>query len=1485
LAALLWPDWSDREARSNLRYALSDLRSAIGDREASPPFLSITRDSIQFNLDSHHHIDVGEFAQLLSASGTAFQDIGGLEKAVSLYQGEFLEGFSISDSPPFQEWLLLKREYLHRGLVDALRQLSAVYEEGREFERALPYARRQVELEPWQEDGHRQVIRLLAESGQPGAALAQYETCRQLMEVDLGTEPSEQTRELYRQIQNGEWGRGDASTIITPERPDIPLGECPYRGLAAFQEQDAANFYGREGFVEQLLVTLQRGPLVAGVVGSSGSGKSSVVYAGLLPILRADEGWLVVDFRPGVNPFRSMAAALIPWLEPELNETDSLVETRKLGDALDKEELSLQEVVARSLEKLPDCDHVLLFVDQFEELYTLCTEVERQRRFVDHLLSAVEAEKSRRSDSLVVLLTLRADFMGQALAYRRFADALQDASLMLGPMNTAELRAAIEKPAENQGAVFEEGLVDRILEDVGEEPGKLPLLEFALTLLWEGSASGTLSHTTYKGIGGVEGALARYAEEVFTDLDENEQKVARQVIVQLVQPGVGTEDTRRVASRAEIGETYWSLTQTLADKRLVVTGQDVEGRETAEVVHEALIQRWERLRGWIEGARAFRIWQEGLRAAIHQWEDTDLDEGALLRGVPLMQAESWLDERENELSEIETGFIQASLNLRSRRQVERERRRRRIILGLGVGLVLTLILAVFAGLQWRQAGQQRNAAVQSQATAAVERDQTNIALAGLLAAQTYNLMEQEYDLALLLGVESIQRVETIEGRGSLYAALNQGSQLLKFLHGHQDDVRSVAFHPGGNLLASGSADGEIFLWDLTTGQPFGDPLNGHQEQVSSLAFSPDGTVLASAGFDDTVMLWDVDKSSSTFGQIVRGPLNDHDGNVWSMAFHPDGDVLASGSADKTIILWDVDKDSGTYGKQIAEPLSGHNGIVSSLAFSPDGITLASGSADKTVILWDVNAREPLTEPLDGHQAFVSGVAFSPDGRTLASGSKDNTIQLWEMDKNSEVFGQPIGEPLISHTDNVWSLAFSPAGDQLASSSDDGTVLLWDVDQASDSFGGPIGLPLSAHAGPVYSLGFSPDGSTIASGGADHNVLLWNKTPENALVRELLKITDSLWWVSFSPDRSRLAWAEPDGTIHLWNADKASDSFGQPVGRPLVGHTNFINCVAFSPDGKTLASASDDTTIMLWDLDEASASFGQPLGAPLEGHTHDVTDVFFSPDGMTLASGSNDRTIQLWDVDTDSTTFGQLLHAPLEGHTDAVWFTGFNPQGSLLASGSEDGTVRFWDVGRDSPTFGQQIGSSLEGHAGAVLPVLFTPNGKILASGYSDGTIRLWDAERDSGTFGQQLGAPLSGIQAQVGRMAFSPDGKNLVSVDFGGVTLMWDVITRRAMEIPVHGSSGEGVSARELFFNTDGQSLIAVLKDSRIIELDLSVESWQALACQRANRNLTQAEWQRYFGEQPYRATCPELYDHSGDELTGEEKLPVFPSRSSGLSD
>jgi formylglycine-generating enzyme required for sulfatase activity len=452
----------------------------------------------------------------------------------------------------------------------------------------------------------------------------------------------------------------------------------PYRGLAYFREEDAPFFFGRDAAIETLYKALQKSTCVA-LIGASGSGKSSVVRAGLVPRLRAetDDPWETVTIVPGDRPLYNLAARLVPLLEPDLNENDQLIEIGKQAKALQEGALQVRDVVERILHKQLGTKRFLLIVDQWEELYTLTQDAEA-RQFMDSLLAACGVEV------LSVVLTLRGDFVGRALGYRPLTDRLQDAQVLLGPMCREELQQAIEAPAAKVGAVFEAGLVERILDDVGDEPGHLPLLEFVLQRLWEDASRHdcTMRHEAYNKMGGLTGALANTADAVYAGLSDQEQQAAQQLLLQLVCPGVSAADTRRRATFAELDKTERDIVKRLADKRLLVTSRDSgSDEETVEVAHEALIRHWQTLRRWLDRDREFLLWRERLRQACEQWRQMKCDRGALLRGARLAEAERWLKQSRN-LTDEERHYIRQSVKARTRQKI------------LAAGIVMLSLLSI-----------------------------------------------------------------------------------------------------------------------------------------------------------------------------------------------------------------------------------------------------------------------------------------------------------------------------------------------------------------------------------------------------------------------------------------------------------------------------------------------------------------------------------------------------------------------------------------------------------------------------------------------------------------------------------------------------------------------------------------------------------------------------------------------------------------------
>jgi uncharacterized delta-60 repeat protein len=1234
-----------------------------------------------------------------------------------------------------------------------------------------------------------------------------------------------------------------------PELRPQSLPPNPYRGLLAFREQDADFFFGREAVSVDLWERVRRSPLVS-VLGPSGSGKSSLVFAGVLPEVRANVEWAVVSMRPGGDPFRELAFALLPLLEADRSETDRLREVPKLSDALRSSDIALANVLRRILERTGRT-RLLVILDQFEELFTLSAETE-QRTFLDCWLAALKTP----DPPWRVLLTLRADFLAQALLYRPFADTLNAGeTVLLAPMSRDDLRAAVREPACLHGVTFEGGLVERILDDVEEAPGQLPLLEFALTQLWERQESRHLTHAAYEAIGGVEGSLMHHAEAVYQEFSEEEREDVRRVFIQMVTPGEGTQDTRRRALRTELGAARWRTVRHLADARLLVTGQDANGQEYAEVAHEALIQSWPTLREWMQADRSFRRWQERMRLLARQWQESKMDEGALLRGALLLEAQEWLVQRGDEIEAKLQEFISASETHVRAEQERQKRLQRRITLGLVIGLLMFALLFVFALIQRNAAVQeasmrataqaeaeaQRNAAVQeasiratAQAEAEAQRTLAQVRQMAAVGQLEFDRLPQGLLIGTILGIEALQRVGPLLEADQL---VRRGLDLLpaavaRMTHG--DYVTAVAFSPDGRFVVSGSIDGTARVWEAASGREVA--RLPHDDWVTAVAFSPDGRFVVSGSIDGTARVWeaasgrevarltyDGDVSAVAFspdGRYVVSGSEDTTARVWEaasgrevarlthgdrvfdVAFSPDGQYVVSGSIDGTARVWEA-----ASGREVARMT--HDRSVTAVAFSPDGQYVVSGSSDRTAWVWEVTSgREVARLPHDGS---VLAVAFSPDGRYVVSGSDDNTARVWEAASGREV-------ARLTHDDWVSAVAFSPDGRYMVSGSRDGTAWVWEVTSGREV----ARLP---HDDWVSAVAFSPDGRYVVSGSRDTTARVWEATSGREVAR--LPHDDWVSAVAFSPDGRYVVSGSEDNTARVWEATS-----GREVAR--LPHDDWVSAVAFSPDGRYVVSGSDDNTARVWE-----AASGREVARLT--HDRDVSAVAFSPDGRYVVSGSGDTTARVWEA-ASGREVARMTH---DGSVLAV---AFSPDGRYVVSGSSDGTAWVWEV-----TSGHEVARLT--HGDRVFDVAFSPDGRYVVSGGCDkrdgstcieGTARVWEADT-----GREVARMTH--DDWVSAVAFSPDGRYVVSGSEDNTARVWEATSGREVARVTH--DGEVLAVA---FSPDGRYVVSGSWDGTARVWWWRPEDLIAEACRRLPRNLTREEWQRYVGpEVPYHATCP----------------------------
>ena len=932
--------------------------------------------------------------------------------------------------------------------------------------------------------------------------------------------------------------------IKTTFQPKPFDGRCPYKGLDVFEEEDAEFFFGREKLVEDLVGRVKESRTIF-VTGPSGSGKSSLVRAGLIYALKRgalkhSERWLYEIMKPGRDPITELGRVVSSLAGTLTAGEDVRTKGRNDGTVLAQWcEIALKD----NREK-----RVLIFIDQFEEVFTQIASEEDRLAFLRLLANAAMTENGR----VLFVFAMRSDFVSNCATYPELNSLLNRQFIQIGAMGPEELVSAIAQPALRVGLRIDADLIAQIINDMEGEPGTLPLMQFALKDLFDSQQEKggliALSLNDYLQQGGIHKSLERHADRAFGQLSEAEQELARSIFGRLIEIGRGTQDTRRTALFDELIPIHArhaeidAVVQKLADARLITTDEQA-GKDTITISHEKLIDAWPWLKKLVNENRDVIALQNEIASDANEWEEHQRDPSYLYTGARLAYARDQIERKKLILSILSQRFVQAS----SVRQ-----RRSQMFLISGISTIIAL-LAIAVLVFSKQSRDNALLAEQSHMRELVAR----------------SIVSRESNLAqsLLLGIEVFKYEDSMEARGLLLDNLQYNPQLLQFLRGHTDAVTSVAFSLDGKTLASGGSDNMIILWDLATHQPIGQFSVGNQKEIRSLAFSPNGAILAVGSDDNAVTLWD-----AATREVIGLPLTGHSGSINSIAFSPDGKTVATGSSDETIRLWNVDTH-----EPIGQPLMAHSGAVNSVAFHPDGTFLASGSDDKTILFWDLATHQPMQQPLTGHTGSVYTVAFSPDGTMLASGSDDNTMILWDVETH-----QARNRPLRGHFNRVVSVAFSPDGKMLASGSYDQTINLWSTASLQR-----IGQALNGHSDWIYSIAFSPDGKTLASGSADKTIILWQVESGERIDQTLRPEEGSVNSIAFSPNGQKFASGHFKGNIILWDAKTHA-----PVGQPLVGHSGPVKSVVFSPDDTILASASDDETIILWDV-----TTHQPIGQP------------------------------------------------------------------------------------------------------------------------------------------------------------------------------------------------------------------------------------------------------------------------------------------------
>jgi WD40 repeat protein len=1133
--------------------------------------------------------------------------------------------------------------------------------------------------------------------------------------------------------------------------PELEDELCPYVGLDAFRELSHDKFFGRQRLIDEWIDRL-RGQRLLVVLGLSGSGKSSLVMGGLIPALKAgalpgtQDWWYFPALVPGSDPLTNLARAVRPvgiqssdWVRPTVEGFRN--DPGHLAKLLD--------------ERGPTTS--VVFVDQFEELFTLCADEDVRQAFVDNLLSMATAPDQRH----LVILTMRSDYEPHLTLLSEFQSHLEQAQVRVGPLHPTEMREAIERPAQRVGLQFEEGVVDDLVHEMRSEPAGLPLLQFTLLKLWERRTRNRVTRDAYARLGGVRRALEISADQFYAELTPHDQGIVKRMLLRMVRPDSGLEVTSKRVLRTslysdEVNQLWVdSVLDKLIDARLVrETGGDAPADSQIEVAHEALVRNWSRLLEWLDEEREALRGRSRLATAAEHWDASGRPPDGLLRGQVLDEARAYQG-----LTALESQFLACSEANEARELCQRRRASRLRLVAVTTIILLTVALpvtlAVFRYLQ--------------------VQERADLLLARQLVAQARALLKDgQPDLALLLSVEAFRAHDGVEARGSLLTALayTPESAISTIARDHATAVKGVAFSPDGDTLASVDDEGRIVLWSSTTYQPLSPPLksisaDGMTVVAAGLMFTQDGSTLAMIADDGRLVLWCV----ATHTQLPN-PAG---------SCRPTAATDSSSTQVASTFVW-RDGDEINLREVITQPgrplgaqLTGLTPGTSIFALSPDGNVLAGGSEDGQLYLWNTvdgqpyannvsaapgsgipSANQPVRLPAQA--SGVQSLAFNRDGSKLAWGTADGTVGVWQIARGRQI------HTLHDSKAAVTSLAFGPE-DKLAWGSDDTRLYARDL---STSTRLPIARVISPGRASSAAVAFSPDGQDTAFVNPDTGVTLISTDGKRA-PRDLSG-GEPITILAFGVRDGFLTTGSQDGSIRRW--DIGSD---QPDGIVLGTLEAAVTSIALSPTSNLLAAGGGDGQIVL--LDTATGGLG---ASPVKDHAGAVSHVVFSADGSRLASVGEDG-VRVWNVSGH-----ELRSMPFHDPDAAtrVQSVDFSRDGKFLAWGAYDGTIVIWNIltgerhaqlrpSSATPIWSPGVVSPFTRSKASVTVVAFHPNGDLIASGAFGGGVTLWDIDS-----GQALAPPLMAHAEPVTSLSFSRNGTSMASASADAPLVAWTLDVR-----------------------------------------------------------------------------------------------------------
>ncbi len=1279
-----------------------------------------------------------------------------------------------------------------------------------------------------------------------------------------------------------------AATLVEydpAQAPELDDALCPYIGLDPFDTAVHNLFFGREPLIKSMVERLENNRFLA-LSGPSGSGKTSLVLAGLLPALQAgglagSQEWL---YLPPLIPGSDPIASLIRLLRTADNTAGWVTET---SNQLLNNPATLTDLINRRAQGR----RALFFVDQFEEIFTLCQDQARRQALMDALLHLVQSPENNH----LLVLTMRTDLESNLLRMADFHAAYVAAQLRVTTMNAAELRQAIQQPAELVGLKFEDGLVEQLVSDVLGEPAALPLLQFTLLKLWEKRDRNRVTWQAYTELGGGRDALANSADRLYNNLNPAEQRIARRVLLKMVRPTQGLDVVRNRIQRQQLYEPTlgqarvdYVVSHFIRERLIRLTPGETPETDQLEIAHEALVRNWPRLIGWLEEDRVALRHRLRLTEMAEQWDVLGQDESALLRGLVLEEAQQYLD-----LNELEKAFVAASVTAVKQEEIAREAARQReldqarqfarrlslLVVALAFVFLVALGLAVLArqnaieaeqnaqiaqdnaatAVANEQAAQNAqgtavanaNIAAQNQATAEAAQSlaETNADLAAAAEAeanQQRQIAESERDQAEINAQAAIDARATAEANEELAqanfrlaAARELAAAAVSQLGSDPQLSLLLALEAVQTTLSAGDPpppEATDTLYRAVQASQLVSTLAGHTGGVNDTAVSPDGRWVATVSDDTTVKIW-----NAVTGQEVQ-TLTGHQSPITSLAFSANGAHLATGSTGGQVIVWDV-----LAGTLLRAMRGEDDGAVRAVAFHPDGERVAAGYQAGTARVWDFATGNSLLRQFE-HRGPVNDVLFLGDGTRLATSGEDGIVVVQNSNTGVPIFsfvaefdseGQPVA---------VNDIAASADGRLIAAAKANGIARVW---EGEDLF-----TTLSGHNGPVTAVDFTADGLRLATAGADSSAKVWDVETGRAILT-LSGHNGALTAVAFYPDGERLVTAGTDGTARIWNAETGLEPL------VLTAHRGGVNSVRFDEAGTAVITASNDQSVRVWDsangeVQQVLTAFNsavnvadfhptQPLvataaqdtvvrlfnlttGEQLRPYIHPATvnDLAFSPNGAWLATAGQDGVARLWDTTSEQVVMELATGAP-------VATVVFDAAGARLVAASGD-TAVIWDLTSD------ESAPPISGHNGLIHHAIFSPDGQRLATAGADGLVKLWDLQ--SG----ELVRTYSGHSGPVLWVAFNSDGSQLATASVDRTVRLWDVASGNVLRTIL----GHTAAVTAVAFSPDDATLASASLDStaRITPLT-TVDVLLAQAWGRLARPLSPAQCAQYLHGRP----------------------------------